>query len=134
MAQPEVTKKMSPMLQAFIGQSDLDEEKTKLQETVLSEWQDDQYKKALAQIRESGDIFQSALMNDDSSGPHDKSEIHPQFKDYDHSLEMDRVAKCKIKDGKLMLDDHGMEMRPVEKDGKIEYESTLTIEELLERA
>jgi len=87
---------MSPMLRAFMEQSDLDEEKNKLQETVLSEWQDDQYKKALAQISKSGDIFQSALKNDNSSGPHDKSEIHPQFKTYDHSLEMDRVAECEI--------------------------------------
>lgn len=62
----------------------------------------------------------------------DKTQIHPHFSSYDHSLEKDRLEECKITPGNRKT--NGLEdYRPVERDGKIEYESVLTIDELLER-
>ena len=121
-------KDMSPMMRAFVEQSNLDADGADLRDASLLEWQEQQYKKALKQMMKVESIVKMTF-------PNDKIEVHPLLKEYDHSLEKDRLFELNIKKGLPVIDDHES-MRPVEKDGVIEYvtvESNLTIDELLDR-
>lgn len=134
MSQPKITSNMSPMMRAFIQQADLDDEKTFQKEASIANFQNEQYEKAKNQLAQSGDIIQH-LLDSQTTGVNNKSEIHPQFRNYDHSLEGDRVelSGAKRSPGKPNLDPNRNDYRPVERDGVIEMEPVVTIEELLKR-
>jgi len=116
-------------MKAFLEQTDIDSTKNDARNAAIAKIQEAEYNKALKQLAKSGDII-SSIIND--GGLNNKSEIHPQFRNYDHSLEMDRVLECQIKKENYSPEDHN-DFRPVEKDGEIVMEPTATIEELLKK-
>lgn len=119
-------KEMSPMLRAFIKQSNIDFEENKKIDEKYSDFQNNQYEKAIKRLS-----CNSTLSYEESKGLNDKNQIHKNFKNYNHSLELDRLKSCDIKINSFSTEDDYL-FRPVEKDGNIEFESTISIDELLD--
>jgi len=124
-------KNISPMFETFVEQSDLDDSKITEIDSLINEFQETEYKKAINKLNKSGNIFD---LDESKCGLNDKSEIHSQFKNYDHSLDIDRAESSGVKRNVGKPSSHEDETeRPVERNGRIELESTLTIGELLDR-
>ena len=129
--------KLSPVQKAFLDAVEARDE------SIGKEWHEKQeaiteamnieYQRCKSQLYDSGDIMSHLLVD---KGLNDPSQIHPNLKNYNHSLEMDRVGEMgmKRKMSTHTIDDYLT--RPVERDGIIEMEAVnpdVTIDDLLDR-
>ncbi len=117
------------MLQAFLDQTNINDEEADKRDEIIAKASEEQYAKAVQRLARVGEIF---IEKSQTTERTETSQTHEQFKNYDHSLETDRTSECDIKSGKRKMSEFP-DMRPVERNGRIEYESNLTIDDLLDR-
>ena len=84
----------SKMLEAWLKQHDVNKEE-KIKDEINKELEEkgkEEYNKAYKRISSSGNILKL-----EDKGLNNPNEVHENFKNYDHSLEMDRLHSLKMK-------------------------------------
>lgn len=121
--------KKSKITEFFLRQQkNLSEKEERLKK--IEEQQIKNYKEEIKKLQSKKSVFSK-----EATGLNDKNEIHDKFKNYDHSLEMDRRGKIMNNNSIIPnIISNGMEnMRPVEREGKIiwEIDPNISINDLL---
>lgn len=83
---------MSAMLDAFLSQHTINDEEANLRDAAIEKFKRDNYNKALSGFGQDKDLSKHTSFIIPTRNPNieQKTESHPHFANYDHSLEMVR--------------------------------------------